>query len=64
MVIKSDGMSGFLPFLLNHRFYSFVISILVQSVNQELQEVRLQLRTEQDKVVDLEKELRELKVRG
>lgn len=34
----------------------------VQALNQELQEVRSQLTTEQEKVVDLENKLRELKV--
>lgn len=36
---------------------------LIQSVNRELQEVRLQLATEQEKVVDLENKLKQLEVR-
>lgn len=41
-----------------------MICILIQTVNQELQEVKLQLRTEQEKVVKLEVKLKQLEVRG
>lgn len=36
----------------------------MQTVNQELQEVKLELKTEQEKVVDLENKLKQLEVRG
>ncbi|XP_039999863.1 FYVE and coiled-coil domain-containing protein 1-like isoform X2 [Xiphias gladius] len=55
----NQGEIQALRFQLTGQAMSYVSQL--ESVNQELQEVRLQLRTEQDKVVDLEKELRELK---
>ena len=42
----------------------FAVCVLIQTVNQELQEVKLLLSTEREKVCDLEDKFKLLEVRG
>lgn len=51
-------------FCLSELLSQCVIYILIQSVNQELEEGRLQLTIEQEKVINLEKKCKQLEVRG
>lgn len=44
--------------------HEFVVCVFIQTLDQELQEVKLQLTAEQEKVADLENKFKQLEVRG